>query len=141
MVKKCRQLHLWIGLFTSLLILMEAVTGLLMVEPWLIGANRPPAEQRMQLGKTGPGAFAGEAGAYGRPAGAGAGQGRNAGGAGRQNSLMAFIKGLHSGKIGNTDISLFLDIAAVAMIVLTTTGIIMSINVLRAQARAAKKRI
>ncbi|BAF58221.1 MAG: PepSY domain-containing protein [Pelotomaculum sp.] len=138
-MKKCRQLHLWIGLFTSVLILIESVTGLLMVEPWLIGANRPQAEQRVQLEKAGAVDFAGDAAAYGRRAGAGAGQGRNAGSAGRQNSLMAFVRGLHSGKIGNTDLSIFLDIVAVAMIVLTTTGIIMSVNILRAQARAKKR--
>lgn len=125
MMKKCRQLHLWIGLFTSLLILIEAVTGLFMTEPWLIGENRPSTEQRVQLEKTKTGEpFGREAGEYGKPV---------------QNNLMRFIKGLHSGRIGNTDLSVFLDIAAIALIILSTTGIILSIKTLKAQSIAKKK--
>lgn len=37
MVKRIRQAHLWIGLITSIFLLVEAVTGLLLAEPWLIG--------------------------------------------------------------------------------------------------------
>jgi uncharacterized iron-regulated membrane protein len=36
-MKRIRQAHLWIGLITSIFLLMEAVTGLLLAEPWLIG--------------------------------------------------------------------------------------------------------
>jgi hypothetical protein len=38
-MKKLRRAHLWIGLFASIFIFMEAMTGLLMNEPWLIGQS------------------------------------------------------------------------------------------------------
>lgn len=119
-MNRWRQLHLWIGLLTSFLILIEAITGLFMIEPWLIGANKPSTEQRVQLDKTRTGDTAEVS------------QGENFGMAGKQNNLMGFIKGLHSGRIGNTDISVFLDIVAIALIFLTTTGIILSIKRLKA---------
>lgn len=140
-MKKFRQLHLWIGLFASILILIEAVTGLLMVEPWLIGANKPAPEQRVQQG--GPvdgGATVREGGEYARPAGPKALQDLDPGTAGRQNSLIGLIKGLHAGRIGNMNLHLFLDLVAVALIILTTTGIVLSINTLKAQSAARKKK-
>ncbi|STO36655.1 Uncharacterised protein [[Flavobacterium] thermophilum] len=36
-MRKMRNLHLWIGLISSIFLLVEAVTGLLLSEPWLIG--------------------------------------------------------------------------------------------------------
>jgi hypothetical protein len=36
-MKRIRQAHLWIGLITSIFLLVEAVTGLLLAEPWLTG--------------------------------------------------------------------------------------------------------
>jgi uncharacterized iron-regulated membrane protein len=38
-MKKLRRAHLWIGLIASIFIFMEALTGLLMNEPWLIGQS------------------------------------------------------------------------------------------------------
>jgi len=64
----CRQLHLWIGLFTSFLILIEAVTGLLLTEPWLIGVDKPSKGHQMQLKKTNSGeVFEIDAREYGKP--------------------------------------------------------------------------
>ena len=48
-MRKIRNLHLWIGLFTSLLILIEAVTGLLMLEPALMAPSRPQGERRVMI--------------------------------------------------------------------------------------------
>ncbi|KQX66363.1 hypothetical protein ASD40_28120 [Paenibacillus sp. Root444D2] len=56
------------------------------------------------------------------------------------NSLTGFIKGLHEGKIGNTNVKWLVDIAAISMIFLTITGIILSIKTLRAQGIQRKKR-
>ncbi len=126
-MKKSRQLHLWIGLLTSFLILIEAVTGLLMVEPWLMGVNGPP-EQRVEFEKPATGEVVESAG-FGR----GGGAGRHFGPAGQGNSIRSVVKNLHAGRIGNTDVSFLLDIVAVGLIFLTITGMIMSIKVLKAQ--------
>lgn len=139
-MKKFRQLHLWIGLLTSFLILIEAITGLVMTEPWLLGINKPSTGQRVQLEKTKTGeTFGREAGEYGKPVEGEASEGIDFRKANNSNNLMGFIKGLHSGRIGDTNLSVFLDIAAIALIILTTTGIILSIKTLKAQSITKKK--
>lgn len=136
-MKKIRRLHLWIGLLTSVLILMEAITGLLMVEPWLMGADKPALEQRVQPQKTQMAAEGEIAQREGLTEGPEAD--RNFSPPGQGSSAMGFVKGLHSGRIGNTDVSFILDIAAIVLIILTTTGIILSIRVLRAQSGGRRK--
>jgi hypothetical protein len=64
------------------------------------------------------------------------GQGRPGfGGPGRdgasQGSLMSTIKGLHEGRIGNTNVKWLIDLTAIAMIFLTGSGIYLSLKVLR----------
>ncbi|MCL6477812.1 MAG: PepSY domain-containing protein [Peptococcaceae bacterium] len=125
-MKKIRRLHLWIGLFTSILILMEAVTGLLMVEPWLAGVNKPSPGQRAEFEKPVMKEVSGEGAAR---------IGVEAGGHfapdSRGNSIMAFVKNLHAGRVGDTNVSFLLDIVAVGLIILTITGIILSIKALK----------
>lgn len=157
-MKRTRQLHLWIGLICSVFILIQSITGLLLSEKWLTGSEgeemRPPGamSQGMTNGN-GNGAAgsnqssnstnlpaAGDQGAAGatqgnRPAFNGPGPGQEG-----ANSLTGFIKGLHEGKIGNTNVKWLVDIAAISMIFLTITGIILSIKTLRAQGISRKKR-
>lgn len=38
-VRRVRALHLWLGIILAIFILVEAVTGLIQAEPWLIGAD------------------------------------------------------------------------------------------------------
>lgn len=135
-MKKTRQLHLWIGLLTSFFILIEAVTGLLMLEPWLMGSNKPSQEQAV-FEKPTTGEVADKAG-VGRD---GVEAGGNFNPAGQGNSLMAFVKNLHTGRIGSTDISFLLDIIATGLIILTITGIILSIRALKAQSIRVKRQI
>lgn len=171
-MRKIRNLHLWIGLFTSLLILIEAVTGLLMLEPALMGAGRPQGEQRVMIDEPTTGqvseVFAAgrqQAGqqatsdqsnsgqASGRPssgqqytteqANTGQVQGRrgpggpgieadgNSNPAGQGTSFAAFVKGLHSGRINGTDISILLDIVAISLIFMTVTGMILTVKALK----------
>ncbi|SHE78358.1 PepSY domain-containing protein [Desulforamulus putei] len=124
-----RQLHLWIGLITSVLILIEAVTGLLMTEPWLMGMKKPPLEQQgeskakmVEISERGE--FRGEFNG-----------GPNVKPGNQGNSLMHFVKNLHAGRIGNTDVSILLDIVAIGMIILTVTGITLSVRTLKMQSR------
>lgn len=178
-MRKIRSLHLWIGLFTSLLILIEAVTGLLMLEPALMGAGRPQGEQRVMINEPAAGQVSdmpptdqSQAGqqattdqsnsgqATGRPApgqqqsgqqnttdqtNTGQVQGRRGPGGtgtgadgklnptGQGTSFAAFVKGLHSGRIGGTDISILLDIVAISLIFMTVTGMILTVKALKRQ--------
>ncbi|MEI7026341.1 PepSY-associated TM helix domain-containing protein [Paenibacillus sp. y28] len=169
-MKKTRQLHLWIGLVTSIFILMQAVTGLLMSEPWLIGMSGGEGGRPAMTAGTNAGAAQGfgqqpagsasgaqsadtsaaqpsaatantstdaQGTAGGRTVMQQPGQGPDQGGS---SSAMRIIKGLHEGKIGGTNIKWLIDLTAVGMMILTVTGISLSIKALRAQAKGRRKR-
>lgn len=144
-MRKMKKAHLWIGLIASVLIFMESITGLLMNEPWLIGqSERGSFEGGQNLGQRGnfqPGQFNQGQNAQGTynddSVGNGQIQGRLEGFAGRspgnQISFMGIVRGLHEGKIGNTNIKWLIDLTAIAMIFLTGSGIYLSIKILRAE--------
>ncbi|KRF38673.1 PepSY-associated TM helix domain-containing protein [Paenibacillus sp. Soil787] len=156
-MKRTRQLHLWIGLICSVFILLQSVTGLLLSEKWLIGSAetemRPPGAMSQGMTGNSDGAAPsnqasnsmispaagdqGTSGAMQRSRAALNGPGPGQEGA---NSLTGFIKGLHEGKIGSTNVTWLVDIAAISMIFLTITGIFLSIKTLRAQGISRKKR-
>ncbi len=125
-MRKIRNLHLWIGLFTSLLILIEAITGLLMLEPWLMGINNTMPEQREMHRNQGMGQAIAEDIEEEEMV-----SNKNFRPAGQRNSMLGIVKSLHTGRIGNTDVSLLLDIVAIGLIILTVTGMIMSIRALK----------
>ncbi|ALA70719.1 peptidase [Geobacillus stearothermophilus 10] len=133
-MRKMRNLHLWIGLISSIFLLVEAVTGLLLSEPWLIGqTERGEMHRAMQEG----GAFrAGQASDGGAAAAPVAPRAEGGG-----TSLGMFIRQLHEGRIGSLDIRWAVDLAAVAMIILTATGIYLSIRTLAAGRRRKQKRM
>lgn len=56
-----------------------------------------------------------------------------------QTSAMGIIRGLHEGRIGNTDVKWLIDLTAIAMMFLTGSGIYLSFKVLGAE-RKRKKR-
>ncbi|MBO9130841.1 PepSY domain-containing protein [Bacillus sp. 165] len=145
-MKKTRQAHLWIGIITSAFLLMEAITGLIMTEPWLIGEGTRHTEMSMDRGAGGFNSQQGSGfdGDFQPPNNIGAEEGNmvpngrmERGGA--ANSLMGIIRGLHEGRLGNMDISWVIDIAAVSMIFLTISGIYLSVKVLLRQRKAQKK--
>jgi hypothetical protein len=147
-MKKFRTLHLWIGLICSVFILIQAVTGLLLSEPLLIGIQSPE-ERPMQMPQQNSGA------SLSGPGDNGAGQSASGdtGGGMRQgpargafpedgktgSNLQAFIKGLHEGRIGGTDLKIVVDITAIGLIILTGTGIVLSVQTLRAQSIRRRK--
>ncbi|QPA31283.1 PepSY-associated TM helix domain-containing protein [Thermaerobacillus caldiproteolyticus] len=163
-MKKMRQAHLWIGLITSILLLIQAVTGLLLTEPWLIGQQsreRSAFMQNMeqgqlpasstQQGHSSPSttqegsASAGTMAQQNGSSGIGLEQGRfgpREGFHGEEgsNSLVGIIRGLHEGRLGTIDITWAIDIAAISMIFLTLSGIYLSVKLLLAQRRSRKKR-
>ncbi|CAG7638954.1 PepSY domain-containing protein [Paenibacillus allorhizosphaerae] len=97
-MRKFRQLHLWIGLLTSILILVESVTGLLLSEPWLMGQTsksemRMPvqaagtaAPYRQDAASTAPAAEVGNGNNQGTNNGTNGQQGKPARGSGQQGS-------------------------------------------------------
>lgn len=135
-MKKQRQLHLWIGLITSVFIFIEAVTGLLLSEPWLMGVDRPGGLKGemdreptlLQEENTNPfpvanqGEFAPE---------------RDGG----DFNLIRIVKGLHEGRIGSANARILVDITAIGLIILSVTGISLSIQVLKAQSMRRKKEL
>jgi hypothetical protein len=150
-MKKRRQLHLWIGLLTSFFILIEAVTGLLLSEPWLIGINksemRAGMEHRAASGNqnTEQGTVPqgkdntppqetnqNESPQISKPKALSSEEGNG------NFSLMGFIKGLHEGRVGSANAKILVDITAIGLIILTVTGISLSIQILKAQSRRKK---
>ncbi|EPR29136.1 PepSY-associated TM helix domain-containing protein [Geobacillus zalihae] len=134
-MRKMRNLHLWIGLISSIFLLVEAVTGLLLSEPWLIGqAERGEmhraAQERMNAFGAGQTSGTGASTAPMTPRAEEGG-----------SSLMMFVRQLHEGRIGSLDIRWAVDVAAVAMIILTATGIFLSIRTLAAGRRRKQKRM
>lgn len=121
-MKKNRLFHLWIGLLTSVLILIEAVTGLLMNEPWLMGLNKPSTEQHVEYEQVQTDGFSERESVE---------EERHYNPAEQGNSMLGVVRSLHSGRIGDTNVRFLLDIIAVGLIILTITGITMSIKRLR----------
>ena len=164
MFKKMRNLHLWIGLITSVLILVESITGLMLSNPQLMGMQAKSAimergSQSAPLtnqsstfteGQTSvtsntqssassdtrtsdmqSSALQSSASQVGRPTRGSGPNGEVAAKGGADNSLMGIVKGLHAGRLGNLDIKWLIDLSAISMIVLTVTGIYLSVKILR----------
>lgn len=163
-MKKTRRAHLWIGLIASILILMESITGLLMNEPWLIGQSQVEGTRgdfqpgQFNQGAAPQGTTSGSSQAAGQTGGQAQASGQtqmngqtNAngqfpgpggpGGTGSsQGSFMSTIKGLHEGRIGNTNVKWLIDLAAIAMIFLTGSGIYLSMKVLGTDKKRKKRK-
>jgi hypothetical protein len=172
MMRKLRRAHLWIGLIASIFIFIEAFTGLIMNEPWLIGqstvqdgrGNFQPGQMNQWQNRQGAAGSSGQAnGQFQGPNGNnqnGQTQGQSGfngnrqfqgrqgfgangnftpglGGRGSQG-ILGTIRSLHQGRIGNTDVKWLLDLAALAMMFLTGTGIYLSFKVLGAERKRKK---
>ncbi|WP_268877758.1 PepSY-associated TM helix domain-containing protein [Priestia abyssalis] len=59
---------------------------------------------------------------------------------GEGNSLTRIIQGLHKGRLGTMDIKWVIDVAAISMIFLTSSGIYLSVKLLAVQRKSRKKR-
>ncbi|WHY80111.1 ABC transporter permease [Neobacillus sp. WH10] len=163
-MKKMRRAHLWIGLIASILIFMESITGLLINEPWLIGQSQVEGGRgNFQPGQFNQGQFYQRQGGQGITSDSGQTQGQTGSnengqfqgppGFGRNNNfaggprgdgmgqgtLLSTIRGLHEGRIGNTNVKWLIDLTALAMMFLTGSGIYLSIKVLRAESKSKKR--
>ncbi|WP_413300655.1 PepSY-associated TM helix domain-containing protein [Bacillus sp. 1P10SD] len=58
-----------------------------------------------------------------------------------QGSFMSTIRGLHEGRIGNTNVKWLIDLTAIAMMFLTGSGIYLSTQILRADRKRKKRQL
>ena len=119
MYSAVRKIHLWVGLILAIVLLSEAVTGLVLSEHWIIGQSQdePPMSERAQSTemKNAP------------PAKEGIRNADNAKPATSAFSALGFAKGLHQGRLGSLDLKWLVNLAALGIIVLTLTGVYLSI--------------
>lgn len=166
-MKKTRKAHLWIGLICSIFILMESITGLVMNEPWLIGQSQIDGRGDFQQARVNQG---GTSSVSSQVSGQNQGQNNSqsltksqnqdnnqtmnqagnsstglprgpGGDGGSSGSFMSIIKGLHEGRMGTMNIKWITDLAALALIFLTSTGIYLSIKVLNADKKRKKRKM
>lgn len=127
MYRIARKLHLWVGLILAIILLIEAITGLILAEPWIVGQGQRqmnPARQSANTEQI-------NSQHTGRPA-----QGEKRTPEGTKpaaSSAFGIAKGLHQGKIGNINAKWLVDLAAIGLIILTLTGVYIAIPILRAQ--------
>ncbi|THD14895.1 hypothetical protein CI793_14065 [Anoxybacillus ayderensis] len=168
-MKKTRHLHLWIGLICSVFLLLEAVTGLLLTERWLMGMSGHSHDSHEHAHGDGHGHAklnmidavkkASESGAFSMdevgvvmnhgmymvrlndkdgtlvtiaPDGTVVKK--------EVNTFASFVRAIHVGKLGIWN-RLMIDVAAIAIIILTGTGIYLSVKILRAQTKAKRRNI
>ncbi len=125
-----RTWHLWIGLIMSAFLLIDAGTGLILSEPWIIGYKKgKPAAAAPAPAAAVDKAPAGTAGGELRPPAPAAGPTDKAA------KLYRFFKGLHQGRVGSVNLKWLADLIAVAVILLTLTGIWMAVIRLWARSR------
>lgn len=151
MFRKFRQAHLWIGLISSILLFIEAGTGLLLMEPWMLGGSSERHNSfldRSSFNQTGDNG--GIQGGIQNETPNSPGDTNNNGGNLRErvrfpggafdgrfeNSLLFIVRGIHSGHIGKVDIRWLIDLSAVSILFLTATGIYLSLKIIRAQRKA-----
>ncbi|MDR7865765.1 MAG: PepSY domain-containing protein [Sporomusaceae bacterium] len=118
MYQLMRKVHLWVGLILAVVLLVEAMTGLILAEPEWFGEvkQKPPGLERQAAPAGGQGQAEPE-----RPKSA--------------PTLYGLAKGLHQGKVGSIDLAWVVDLSAVGLVALTLTGVYLAVPVLRPRAR------
>jgi uncharacterized iron-regulated membrane protein len=162
-MKKTRNVHLWIGLIASIFLFIEAGTGLLLTERWLMGGSSHDSHQQ-HSGHDGHITMldavkkASETGAFDlKDVGVVMNHGmyvvklNDAKGttvtiapdgtvvSKEANKFASIVRGLHVGQVGNVNIKWMLDIASISILILTGTGIYLSMKILRAQSKKKRK--
>ncbi|CUH94682.1 hypothetical protein P22_0748 [Propionispora sp. 2/2-37] len=122
-IQIARKLHMWLGLILSIFLLLEAFTGLILAEPGLIGAtkNHPPQRSGVKTVQETP------------PSDLTAGNNPNISKTVPASTgvlSLPMLKELHQGMIGNQNFRWIIDITAIGMILLTITGLYLSVPLL-----------
>ncbi len=128
-LKVMRSLHLWLGLFLTVFLLIEAVTGLILSQPSIIGIGKAQhPSQIVQIGEENK-TFAiqqiDSESDY-----KSIGHAKQVSG---DVSILVFIKQLHQGIIHSENFRWIVEIVAIGIIILTLTGVYLSIPLLKAQ--------
>lgn len=132
MQQTARKIHLWIGLILAIFIIIEALTGLILAEPGLVGqGNRqlPSGSQQLNAEQAQVPGTKGTA-----PQGEMRAQQRGTPPAEGLN-VFGVAKGLHQGKVGSLKFELIVDILAIGLIILSVTGVYIAIPLLRGRSR------
>ena len=122
MYNTVRKIHLWVGLILAIFLLVEAITGLILSEPWLVGQS--PAEGPLRISdksqipgsKTLPPEEIAQRSDV-RP---------------DSRGPFSIARGLHEGKYSGMNLKWLVDLEAIGIIFLTLTGGYLSITLLRA---------
>ena len=167
-MKKTSNLHLWIGLICSVFLLLEAVTGLLLTERWLMGVSghshgshehaHGDGHGHVQLNMIDAVKKASESGAFSMDeVGVVMNHGMYMVRLNDQdgtlvtiapdgtvvkkeaNQFASFVRAIHVGKLGLWN-RLIIDAAAISIIILTGTGIYLSVKILRTQAKTKQRK-
>lgn len=139
MRRTIKKAHMWLGLILAIFILLEAVTGLIMVEPWVIGESaqvHADGGSHPYIAEIGSGATGGT-----EPSSV---ESESSASSSVENkmerrpdtdregfSAAGLVRMLHQGRIGGLDLGFILDILAVGLVILTVTGIYLAIPLLR----------
>jgi len=119
-----RKIHLCVGLILAIVLIIEAATGLILAEPWIVGQGKPQIpigdSQNIEQKKSMPRSIA----ESGKPVQSGF-------------NAFGFAKGLHQGKVSGFDLTWVVDLSAIGLIILVLTGVYLSIPFLRT--RSTKK--
>lgn len=133
-VKTIRKIHLWFGLILAVFLLTEAVTGLILAEPWTIGAGKPEklidGDRRLDIEQSEP---AGQREIMPPPGENGIAERTDSAQSGF--NALSFVKMLHQGNVGGLDFGWVLDLTAIGLVILALTGIYISIPLLRPRSR------
>jgi uncharacterized iron-regulated membrane protein len=133
-MKKMRKIHLWIGLITSLFLFMESMTGLILLNPWLVGASKEKGFHRDSAAFVSQNPTNPQEGTFLPSQGQEMGKPR-----GEEQGILGIVKGLHEGKMGDVNIKWAIDLTGIGMMILTATGIYLSVKILKAERKRRKK--
>lgn len=117
-----RKVHLWLGLILAVFLLVVSISGLILSEPALIGANKTyPADHLAHINSekyhAGQKSYIVRAGSE----------------LSEDVSKLVFIKQLHQGIVYDISFRWLIDIVAISIIILTLTGIYLAIPFLKFQ--------
>lgn len=104
-----RKIHLWVGLILAVFLLIEAITGLILAEPWLVGQSQMNPPHSIASGPN---------------------MAQRSDGISRSASPFGIAKQLHEGKINGLNFKWLIDLTAIGIILLTLTGVYLSISLL-----------